>query len=75
MRRACHAWLHQEIGDSYKLLGGGLLIGLLAVARYLDLFESLIARALVFFVVGAALFALGILWRRRPPIGTQRAAA
>jgi len=52
-------------GDSRRLLGGGLLIGLLAAGRYLDLFESLVARALVFFAVGAALFALGHLWRRR----------
>jgi uncharacterized membrane protein len=52
-------------GDNRRQLGGGLLIGLLAAVRYLDLFESLIARALVFFVVGAVLFALSTLWRRR----------
>jgi len=43
---------------------GSVLLSALAFARYFDLFESLMVRGLVFLVVGAALFAEGILFRR-----------
>ena len=43
---------------------GSLMFAALAIARYFDLFESLLARGLVFLVVGAVLFAEGILFLR-----------
>jgi uncharacterized membrane protein len=52
-------------GATTKLLAGALLIALLAAGRYLDLFESLIVRALVFFGVGVALLAMGNWHSRR----------
>lgn len=38
---------------------GCLLFGALAMARYADLFESLIMRAIVFFIIGAGIFGVG----------------
>jgi uncharacterized membrane protein len=46
------------------MVRGSLLFALLAMARYTDLFDSLIARALVFLLVGAALFAVSHLYQR-----------
>ncbi|MFP4611599.1 MAG: DUF2157 domain-containing protein [Thiohalophilus sp.] len=46
------------------MVQGSILFALLAVARYTDLFESLIARALVFLLVGAALFAVSHFYQR-----------
>jgi uncharacterized membrane protein len=46
------------------LVQGALLFAALVVMRYLDLFDSLVARALVFLVVGAGMFLLGHLYRR-----------
>lgn len=43
---------------------GSLLFAALAIARYFDLFESLLVRGLVFLVVGGVLFAEGILFMR-----------
>lgn len=43
---------------------GSLMFVALATARYFDLFESLLVRGLVFLVVGAILFAEGILFMR-----------
>ncbi|MGM0593561.1 MAG: DUF2157 domain-containing protein [Pseudomonadota bacterium] len=46
------------------MVQGSLLFALLAAARYTDLFDSLIARALVFLLVGAALFAVSHFYQR-----------
>jgi uncharacterized membrane protein len=43
---------------------GSLLFTALAIARYFDLFDSLLVRGLVFLVVGGVLFAEGILFMR-----------
>jgi len=43
---------------------GSLLLVALMTARYFDLFESLAVRGLIFLLVGALLFAEGILFRR-----------
>ena len=46
------------------MVQGSILFALLAVARYTDLFESLIARAVVFLLVGAALFTVSHFYQR-----------
>jgi uncharacterized membrane protein len=43
---------------------GSLLFAALAIARYFDLFDSLLARGLVFLAVGGVLFGEGILFMR-----------
>ena len=43
---------------------GALLLFVYAFSRYVDLFESLLARGMVFIVVGAALFAQGVAYNR-----------
>jgi len=43
---------------------GSILFAILAMARYIDLFESLIARAVVFLVVGIILFTAGSIYQR-----------
>ena len=43
---------------------GCLLFAVIAVTRYTDLFVSLLARSLVFFITGAALFSVGIYYSR-----------
>ena len=43
---------------------GSLMFAALAIARYFDLFESLLVRGLVFLVVGGVLFGEGILFLR-----------
>jgi uncharacterized membrane protein len=43
---------------------GCLLFAVIAVARYADLFVSLLSRSLVFFIAGAALFSVGIYYSR-----------
>jgi uncharacterized membrane protein len=49
-----------------RLLGVGVaLVLVLAVFRYLDLFDSLLERALAFLVAGALLFIAGLMYRRR----------
>jgi len=40
---------------------GALLLCALAIARFVDLFENLVARGVAFVVVGAALLAAGVL--------------
>ncbi|MCW9089360.1 MAG: DUF2157 domain-containing protein [Gammaproteobacteria bacterium] len=50
--------------DRRHMVQGSLLFALLAAARYTDLFDSLIARALVFLLVGAALFAVSHFYQR-----------
>ncbi len=47
-----------------RLVWGALLFALLVVLRYLDLFDSLIARGLVFLLLGIGLFALSHWYRR-----------
>lgn len=44
---------------------GCLMFSLLAISRYVDLFDSLIARSLVFFIVGAGVFAAGNFYSRK----------
>jgi len=46
------------------MVRGSILFALLAVARYTDLFDSLITRAVVFLLVGAALFAVAHFYQR-----------
>ncbi len=48
-----------------QVVAGCLLLALLAISRYLDLFDSLLARALVFFLIGGVLFAVGNLYSRK----------
>ncbi|MDF1592766.1 MAG: DUF2157 domain-containing protein [Desulfobacterales bacterium] len=43
---------------------GCLLFAVIAATRYTDLFTSLLARSLVFFLTGAALFAVGLYFSR-----------
>ncbi len=47
-----------------RVVAGGLLLSLLAAARYLDLFDSLLSRSFVFFLIGGALFAAGSRFAR-----------
>lgn len=46
------------------MVWGSLLFALLAMARYTDLFDSLIARAVVFLLVGISLFAVSHIYQR-----------
>ncbi len=46
------------------MVRGSILFALLAAARYTDLFDSLLTRALVFMLVGAALFAVNHFYQR-----------
>jgi hypothetical protein len=43
---------------------GCVLFAAVVLARYADLFESLLARSVVFLLLGAALFAVGNLYAR-----------
>jgi len=43
---------------------GCVLFAVIAMARYTDLFHSLLVRSLVFFVAGAALFSVGLYYSR-----------
>lgn len=43
---------------------GAVLLLVFAFSRYVDLFESLLARGVVFIVVGAAIFAQGVVYNR-----------
>lgn len=53
------------------MLRGSLLFALLAMARYTDLFDSLIARAVVFVLVGLALFVVSHIYQRnKKQVGT-----
>lgn len=58
-------------GELRLTLLGSLLLTVLTAARYFDMFHSLIARGLVFVLVGALLFAEGIVYTRsRKPQAT-----
>ncbi len=44
---------------------GGIMLAALAVARFLDLFDSLLMRSLVFLVLGAGMFYIGHLYSKQ----------
>jgi uncharacterized membrane protein len=58
MARGC------RLGKLAPLSSGSAVLVLLALGRYFDLFESLLARSVVFLVVGGVLFAQGFFYRR-----------
>jgi uncharacterized membrane protein len=47
-----------------RMVAGSILFAILAMARYTDLFDSLIARAVVFLIVGITLFVAGNIYQR-----------
>jgi uncharacterized membrane protein len=51
--------------NSKLTAAGTVLLAFLAFARYADLFDSLLVRALVFLAVGAAIFFVGMRYSRR----------
>lgn len=62
------------------VVGGSLLLAAWVFARYYDLFDSLLARGVMFVVMGVALFAVAILYYRqkqksRPPQAAGAGAA
>jgi len=50
--------------DARKMVWGSLIFTVLVFARYTDLFDSLISRALAFLIVGAVLFFAGTVLNR-----------
>jgi len=50
--------------DHKSTTAGCLLVAFISMARYTDLFVSLLARSSVFLVLGAALFAVGLYYSR-----------
>jgi uncharacterized membrane protein len=50
--------------DIKSTTAGCLLVAFMAMARYTDLFVSLLARSSVFLLMGAALFAVGLYYSR-----------
>ena len=50
--------------DLKAATAGCLLLALISLARYTDLFVSLLARSSVFLIVGAAFFAVGLYYSR-----------
>ena len=48
-----------------SVVGGSLLMAAWVFARYADLFDSLLARGMMFVVMGAALFAVAMLYHRQ----------
>ena len=50
--------------DGRKMLWGSLILGALVLARYADLFDSLISRAIVFLIVGGGLFVAGNIYNK-----------
>ena len=47
-----------------QMVRGSLIFAIFAMSRYTDLFDSLIARAIVFLIVGIALFSVGHIYQR-----------
>jgi uncharacterized membrane protein len=45
-------------------VAGCVLFAVIAMARYTDLFFSLLTRSLVFFIAGAVLFSVGLYYSR-----------
>lgn len=54
-----------QSADWQRSLWGGLLVSALVFARYTDLFDSLLMRALAFLLLGAGLFIAGHLYHKR----------
>ena len=50
--------------DLKSTTAGCLLVAFISMARYTDLFVSLLARSSVFLLLGAALFAVGLYYSR-----------
>jgi uncharacterized membrane protein len=51
---------------------GCILFAAIAMARYTDLFQSLVARSMVFFIAGAVLFSVGLYYSRvRKQVGQK----
>ncbi|MET0070088.1 MAG: DUF2157 domain-containing protein [Candidatus Thiodiazotropha sp.] len=50
--------------DRWRMVSGCMIFAALAMARYTDLFDSLVVRAAVFLVVGVSLFAIANLYQR-----------
>jgi hypothetical protein len=50
--------------DLKAATAGCLLLALISIARYSDLFVSLLARSSVFLIVGAAFFTVGLYYSR-----------
>jgi hypothetical protein len=44
---------------------GSVLLNAVVIARFLDLFDSLLLRSLVFLIVGAGLFYVGHLYSKQ----------
>ena len=62
----CIMWIAQgcKTIDIKSTTIGCLLLALISATRYTDLFESLIVRSLIFFLVGAAIFTVGIFYSK-----------
>ena len=58
-------WLGCRSARLGSVVGGSLLMAAWVFARYVDLFDSLLARGVMFLVMGAALFAVAILYHRQ----------
>ena len=54
-------------GNAIKTAVGCLLVAVIVVSRYIDLFDSLLLRSLAFFIVGAIIFAAGNFYARHKP--------
>jgi uncharacterized membrane protein len=53
-----------KVLDLKSTIVGCLLLAFISLARYTDLFVSLLARSAVFLIMGAALFAVGLYYSR-----------
>lgn len=58
-------WLGCRGARLGSVVGGALLMAAWVFARYVDLFDSLLARGVMFVVMGAALFAVALLYHRQ----------
>jgi len=74
----CHCIIMILSGCKSSDLGltaaGCLLFALITATRYTDLFTSLLARSLVFFLSGAALFAVGFYFSRTKKTAARKIA-
>ena len=61
--------------NAIKTAVGCLLVALIVVSRYIDLFDSLLLRSLAFFIVGAIIFAVGNFYARHKPKATEPSGA
>ncbi len=50
--------------DLKRMISGCILFAIIVMSRYTDLFHSLIARAIVFFIIGAGIFMAANLYSR-----------